>query len=97
MICGCGFPNSRPNFEPAIMQFKLCFPCDHTIITVPESPMFNIPQANDFTAPRLKEMEAAGREYAASFTLSEQTLQTICSPMIPEEIYAKFANGEIRR
>ena len=26
MICGCGFPNSRQNFEPAIAQFKLCFP-----------------------------------------------------------------------
>ena len=23
MICGCGFPNSRKNFEPAVMQFKL--------------------------------------------------------------------------
>ena len=41
MICGCGFPKSRQNFEPAVMQFKLCFPGDHTIITIPESPMFN--------------------------------------------------------
>ena len=34
MICGCGFPNSRQNFEPAVMQFKLCFRGDHTIIYV---------------------------------------------------------------
>ena len=41
MICGCGFPNSRQNFEPAVAQCKQCFPCNHTIITIPESPMFN--------------------------------------------------------
>ena len=40
MICGCGFPNSKHNFEPAVMQFTRCFPNEHTMITVPESPMF---------------------------------------------------------
>ena len=45
MICGCGFPNSKQNFEPAVMQFKLMFPNNHTIITVPEGPMFNAPEA----------------------------------------------------
>ena len=36
MICGCGFPNSKHNFEPAVMQFVRCFPNEHTMITVPE-------------------------------------------------------------
>lgn len=27
MICGCGFPNSRHNFEPAVAQFKLLGCC----------------------------------------------------------------------
>ena len=43
MICGCGFPNSHRNFEPAVRQFELLFPHDHTILTVPESPMFSAP------------------------------------------------------
>ena len=43
MICGCGFPNSHRNFEPAVWQFELLFPHDHTILTVPESPMFSAP------------------------------------------------------
>lgn len=30
MICGCGFPNSKNNFEPAIRQFELLFPNNHT-------------------------------------------------------------------
>ena len=94
MICGCGFPNSKHNFEGAVRQFALKFPARSTIITVPESPMFNIPQAAPFVAPRLEALKAAGAEYASTGTLSEETHAGICSPMIPEEIYAQFANGE---
>ncbi len=93
MICGCGFPNSKYNFEGAVRSFELKYPENRTVITVPESPMFNIPQAAQFTKPRLAEMEAAGAEYAKGFSLSEKTLAAVCAPMIPEEIYAQFANG----
>ena len=93
MICGCGFPNSRHNFEGAVRQFELKFP-GSTIVTVPESPMFNIPQAAPFVAPRLAALKKAGAEFAAAGALCPETLAEICSPMIPEEIYAQFANGE---
>lgn len=95
MICGCGFPNGSNNFEPAVAQFKLCFPNNRTIITVPESPMFNVPQAAEVTAPRLELISRAGEEYATHGTLSAKTLAVLSSPMIPEDIYAKIANGEI--
>ena len=32
MICGCGFPNARQNFEPAIAQFKLMFPDRKSVV-----------------------------------------------------------------
>lgn len=96
MICGCGFPNAKHNFEGAVRQFSLKFPARSTIVTVPESPMFNISQAAPFVAPRLEALRAAGVEYVTTGALSEQTLSVICSPMIPEEIYAQFANGERR-
>ncbi len=64
MICGCGFPNSEHNFEPAVGQFKLCFPNGHTMITVPESPMFNAPEAAEVTVPRLALVKTAGKQYA---------------------------------
>ncbi len=54
MICGCGFLNSRHNFESAVAQFKLCFPGNHTVITVPESPMFNAPEAAEEAARKKK-------------------------------------------
>ena len=94
MICGCGFPNSKHNFEPAVAQFKLCFPNNHTIITVPESPMFNAPQATVVTKPRLELVKKAGRQYVENGTIDAELLAEIGSPMIPEEMYAAIANGE---
>ena len=94
MICGCGFPNSKHNFEPVTEQFKLMFPNNHTIITVPESPMFNAPEAAQVTVPRLNLVREAGKEYAQSGAISSGLLTEICSSMIPEETYAAIVNAE---
>ena len=93
MICGCGFPNSQHNFEPAVQQFKLCFPNHHTIITVPESPMFNALEAESVTKPRLSLLRQAGRQYAEHRKIEPELLEYICSPMIPEDVYAQIVNG----
>lgn len=92
MICGCGFPNSRQNFEPAVMQFKLCFPNNHTILTVPESPMFSAPEAESVTRPRLALIRRAGEQYARG-GIEKELLEHIASPMIPEDVYANIVNG----
>ena len=93
MICGCGFPNSRHNFEPAVAQFRLCFPGGNTIITVPESPMFNALEAAVVTEPRLSLVRQAGKQYAKTGEIDSALLDEICSPMIPEEQYAAIVNG----
>lgn len=95
MICGCGFPNSKHNFEPAVAQFKLCFPGNHTIITVPESPMFNAPEAAVVTEPRLTRVKQAGRQFAETGEIDVSLLEEICSPMIPDEQYAAIVNGGV--
>ena len=95
MICGCGFPNSKHNFEPAVGQFKLCFPGGHTIITVPESPMFSAPEAAQVTVPRLSKVKEAGRQYAQSGSIASELLDEVCSPMIPEEVYAQIVNSGV--
>lgn len=94
MLCGCGFPNSRRNFEPAIAQFELLFPNRHTILTMPESPMFSAPEAAPVTTPRLSLLREAGRQYAQSFAIDPALLEQIGSPMIPEDLYAKICSGE---
>ena len=94
MICGCGFPNSTHNFEGMVATFKLMFPNDHTIITVPESPMFNAPEAAVVTVQRLELVRKAGRQYAETGAIDEALLTEIGSAMIPEETYAAIVNGE---
>lgn len=93
MICGCGFPNSRNNFEPMVAQFKLLFPQNHTIITVPESPLFNAPEATGVTQPRLELVQKAGKQYAERWRIDDELLREIGSPMIPEETYAAIVNS----
>lgn len=95
MVCGCGFPNSQHNFEPAIAQFKNCFPNNHTIITVPESPMFNAPEAEIVTKPRLELIKEAGKQYAEKGNIDAALMTEICSPMIPENEYAKIVNSSV--
>jgi len=95
MICGCGFPNSKRNFEPAVMQFNMCFPNNATVITVPESPMFSAPEAASVTQPRLELVKLAGRAYAENGTIDETLIDEIRSPMIPEDVYAKICNGGV--
>ena len=95
MICGCGFPNSKNNFEPAVRQFELLFPNDHTILTVPESPMFSAAEAAVVTVPRLELVKRAGRQYAGTGEIDAALLAEIGSPMIPEETYAKIVNGNV--
>ena len=95
MICGCGFPNSKHNFEPAVMQFTRCFPNEHTMITVPESPMFNAPEAAVVAVPRLELIKKAGKQYAGSGVIGDELMKEITSPMIPEEQYAQIVNGSI--
>ena len=93
MICGCGFPNSRHNFEAAEAQFKLMFPENHTIITIPESPMFNVPSADVVTKPRLELVRQAGLQYAKTGEINSALLAQIQGPMILEEVYAQIVNS----
>ncbi len=93
MICGCGFPNARHNFEGMIAQFKLMFGEDAAILTVPESPMFNAAQAAPVTGPFLEIVREAGREYAKLGAITSATMERLAVPMIPEDVYADICNG----
>ena len=95
MICGCGFPNSKHNFEAAVAQFQMMFPDNRTIITIPESPMFNAPTADVVTKPRLALIRQAGSQYAGTGEIDASLLAQIQSPMIPEEMYAKIVNSGV--
>ena len=41
-------------------------------------------------------MKQAGEQYAETGEIGEKLLAEICSPMIPEDVYAEICNGEIK-
>ncbi len=94
MICGCGFPNSRHNFEGMVMQFGLMFGEDATVLTIPEAPMFNAPEAASVTGPFLEIVRRAGGEYGREGRISEETMERLSVPMIPDDVYAGICNGQ---
>ena len=40
-------------------------------------------------------IEKAGRQYAESGEIEGGLLKEICSPMIPDEVYAEIVNGTV--
>lgn len=92
MISGCGFPSKTNNFEAAAKQFELCFPNNHTMITVTESPLFNIQEASPVTIPFLEIVKQAGIEYIKDEMISSKTMKKLNIPMISEGEYAQMAN-----
>lgn len=93
MICGCGFPNAKGNFEGVLQQWHLMFGPDALAITVPEAPMFNAPEAASVTGPFLEQVRQAGREYAQSGAVTPETMEKLSIPMIPDKAYAAIVNG----
>ena len=54
--------------------------------------MFNAPEADIVTKPRLALVRQAGKQFAETGTIDADLLAEICSPMIPEETYAAIVN-----
>lgn len=92
VISGCGFPNATHNFDALRLQFQLRFPNGVFMLTVSEAPMFNAPEAAVVTAPFLELVRQAGREYAQSGVVSDELMEKLAVPMIPEETYAAICN-----
>ena len=92
VICGCGFPDWDGNFDSLKIMCKNTF-CDPDMVCVPETPLLNVPQAAIVAEPLLARFEKAGEEYAATLTLSPQTVAELERPMIPKEEYLRNVNG----
>ena len=92
VICGCGFPDWDGNFDGLKMMCRVCFG-GPDMVCVPETPLLNIPAAAPVADPLLERFEKAGEEYAASMTLSAETVAELETPMISKEDYIRNVNG----
>ena len=93
VISGCGFPNWEGNFDGLKLQCRNMFGKDVAMVCVPETPMLNEPTAAPLTGPLLEKFAAAGAEYAEHLALSEETINSLEMPMLPNDIYIQIVNG----
>ena len=92
VICGAGFPDWEGNFEGLRIQCKNSFG-NLTFISVPETPLLNIPEAAPLAKPLLKRFKSAGEEYARFKALSLETLVELQTPMMPKADYLRGVNS----
>ena len=91
VISGCGFPDWEGNFDALKLMCKNCFG-NLSMVCVPETPMLNVPEAAIVADPLLDRFRKAGEEYAATLTLSAETIAELDRPMISAEDYIRNVN-----
>lgn len=93
VISGCGFPDWKGNFDALRIMCRNCFGASARVICVPETPMMNVPEAAAVADPLRERFTEAGKEYARTGALSDETAQELEKPMIPSGQYIAIVNG----
>ncbi len=94
VISGCGFPDWEGNFDGLKLQCKNMFRGHLDMVCVPETPMLSQPSAEPLTTPLKEKFKAAGKEYVEHLSLSEETIQSLETPMLPNDIYIQIVNAQ---
>lgn len=92
VISGCGFPNWDGNFDGLRLQCRNMFSNNLTMVCVPETPMLSEPTAEPLTKPLIEKFTKAGQEYIENLKLSEETIISLETPMLPNDIYIQIVN-----
>ena len=92
VICGCGFPHWKGNFDSLKLMCRTCFGSPD-MVCVPETPLLNVPEAAVAADPLLEKFRRAGEEYAETLRLSAETIAGLEMPMISAEDYIRNVNG----
>ena len=95
MISTCGFPQVEENFDSAVIHFKTCFRNNSTVFTVPEGPILEASQFDQFTKPLIKQFEEAGFIFAESGYVSDELCRKLSMPVVPEKLFEKWVNYEM--
>ena len=91
----CSFQTLR---DPALLAQldRLCSGRNYTPLFFPQGELLPVEKLDGPRARRLQAFEAAGREYAETGTLSEQTLAGVQRPMVDPRVYEILARAQWR-
>lgn len=96
VISSGGLSTVRNNFEALRAQFDLMLAghgTKYSEIFCAQSPLLSVPQLGASNGKYLQQVFEAGREYVESGALSQQTKETLETPMYPIEIYNQMADA----
>ena len=83
LISSCGYVEAEPVYPALLAQYDLiCGKGNYTAILCPEGEIFVTGKAKRQQDVYLESIRAAGAEYAANFSLSDETLRKIAIPML---------------
>lgn len=82
-------------YEALLAQLdRLCSGRNYTPLFFPQGELLPVEKLDGPRARRLQAFEAAGREYAETGTLSEQTLTGVQRPMVDPRVYEILARAQ---
>ena len=97
VISSCGYTEAAPMYEALLAQLdRLCSGRNYTPLFFPQGELLPVEKLDGPRARRLQVFEAAGREYAETGTLSEQTLAGVQRPMVDPRVYEILARAQWR-
>ena len=95
VISSCGYTEAAPMYEALLAQLdRLCSGRNYTPLFFPQGELLPVEKLDGPRARRLQAFEAAGREYAETGTLSEQTLAGVQRPMVDPRVYEILARAQ---
>ena len=84
-------------YEALLAQLdRLCSGRNYPPLFFPQGELLPVEKLDGPRARRLQAFEAAGREYAETGTLSEQTLAGVQRPMVDPRVYEILARAQWR-
>ena len=92
LISTCGYASAEGMYEALLKQYDLlCHGRNYTPIFCPEGELMQVEQLAIPRRRLLSRLEDAGREYARAFTLPEQTLRLLQTPLVDPRVYQIIA------
>ena len=94
LVSSCAHASTEYVYEAVKSQFDLiCGPGKYTTVFCPQGEILELEQMKPIFNNYLKKVEAAGAEFAANGSLSEETHTRVCAPLIPVRAVEKMMTG----
>lgn len=94
----CGYTETDVIYDSLIKEYDLICGDGYTFVSCPQGELFGKEAFNEIAGAKLGKVSVAGEEFARNGVLSDETIESIKKPMIPQRAFAmvldKYFNGD---